>query len=334
MSPLRLEEAEKKTEKVLEHVTAIKELLRPQPLLHRLDAVTRDAARKIFDLSQISEKAKTLINDPRFIVWEVTTNWLTPDYLGRDVWEKFNRKPVEVGTISKGSLGSNSVQHFAGAIPAGLYITASIPILAPILDPLVHKIYLSKEEHDRNPDNGRSVITHELLHRASYIGGGLSNMRWQDNGVDIRIGRVPWLHEGLTEFHAQQLVRQHTTGFHYFPSYEVAVTVSFYLQSLVGENTLRKAYISGDFSVVRDMVNKKLGAGTFETIIESDNANNAFWYLRNKLKDAGIDVSNLDLDPFISRVVKEILRDSGPKPNLKDDIFIKKKIKPKVGKLG
>ena len=73
------------------------------------------------------------------------------------------------------------------------------------------------------------------------------------------------------------------------------------MQQLVGEEALRKAYLTGDFTEVRDIINKKLGEGTFEALLKMDKGVEALKFLVEKLKAIGIDTSEWNKNVIVSR---------------------------------
>ncbi len=148
----------------------------------------------------------------------------------------------------------------------------------------------------------RCVIAHEMFHYAAMLGGGF-NMRWRGpNGEPVVQGDVRWLHEGLTEFFAQTLVRERGV----VPggvSYAADTTVSAYLAQMAGTDVLRRAYLTGDMGEVRRLVDRRLGAGAFETIIRSDSGASAFVYIRGRMESRGqaAALSRWDAQPIVRR---------------------------------
>lgn len=141
----------------------------------------------------------------------------------------------------------------------------------------------------------RDTVTHELLHYASWLGGG---------GIDFDLGgdksvRSTWMHEGITELFSRQLLRKN--GFKMgMISYPAEQVVGFYVQQIAGADALREAYFSGDFSKVREIVDSKLGAGTLEAILGKERGAEALEYLSKKLLTAKIDIKAWDKDPIVA----------------------------------
>lgn len=144
-------------------------------------------------------------------------------------------------------------------------------------------------EEDRYPSEAerRCILAHEMFHYAAMLGGGY-DMRWRGpNGEPIIRDRIAWLHEGMTELHAQQLTRSRG---HAPPtvSYAAETTVSFYLQQLAGADVLRNAYLTGDLTEVRRLVDRRLGDGAFEGMVATGSGAGAFFYLRGRMEQRGM----------------------------------------------
>lgn len=145
------------------------------------------------------------------------------------------------------------------------------------------------------------VLVHEQFHYAAYLGGAANGMRWRDENEEpcfINQSNASWLHEGLTELHAQQLVRENG----YDPGkvhYRVETATAFLLQKLVGEDVLKQAYITGDFSEVRKIMNEKLGEGAFETIMRAKIPGEPLLLLIGMMHKSGIDTKQWGNDPII-----------------------------------
>jgi hypothetical protein len=199
--------------------------------------------------------------------------WMRPEYLGRRTHERFTEHPPVLAMER-------------GMKTAGLYMPFTN---GTVLDPVDMS----------STDQMYVTIVHEQLHYASHLNGG-GQIRWRDDEGGPAFASFDsnrWLHEGLTELHAQQLAR--ARGHEHPPSYPAETTIGFYLQRIVGEDTLREAYFSGDFTEVRREVNERLGEGTFEAMLSSDNGQDALVFLVSRLEAAGIDTSEWDRDPIV-----------------------------------
>ncbi|HSB47111.1 MAG TPA: hypothetical protein VLD37_03790 [Candidatus Bilamarchaeum sp.] len=150
----------------------------------------------------------------------------------------------------------------------------------------------------------RRTILHETLHYAAHLGGGdPSNMRWRGAaGAPVFNGARPsavWLHEGLAELYAQQLTRNagHDTT---YSSYPQQLRVAFMLQKLVEDDSvLRRAFLTGNFTEVRRIVDGKLGAGSFDAVMAADTPSGALMELTSRMTSAGIDFSPWLSDPLL-----------------------------------
>jgi hypothetical protein len=151
---------------------------------------------------------------------------------------------------------------------------------------------------DRTESRRRLTILHEQLHYAAWLGGGM-DIRWRDGeGHPVIAGRVGWLHEGLTEMHAQQIVRSHGHQPGYV-SYPHETATGIYLQRLVGADTLRRAYLTGDFTQVRQALDRRLGAGTFDRLLQKRNGAEALSFLMGRMEAAGVRRTGWDRDAVI-----------------------------------
>jgi len=151
----------------------------------------------------------------------------------------------------------------------------------------------------------RNTLVHEYLHYASWLGGGCNEYRWEGADGQPGHGNVAWLDEGLTELHAQQIIR----GRGYSPtniSYPAETITGFYLQRLAGADTLRRAYLSGDFNEVQRAVDARLGAGTFVRLAGMHGGAEALQYLGERIDGARIDRSAWDREAIVSRA-RELL---------------------------
>ena len=105
---------------------------------------------------------------------------------------------------------------------------------------------------------------------------------------DLLTGEKARHETGLTEMHAQQLTRSHG----YTPSdisYRGETAVAYSLQRIVGAARLRRAYLTGDFTEVRRIVDRRLGAGTFGRLARMPNGYAALSFLRGRMDAAGVD---------------------------------------------
>ncbi|MEW6723154.1 MAG: hypothetical protein AB1324_07860 [Candidatus Micrarchaeota archaeon] len=222
--------------------------------------------------------------------------WFDPDYLGESIAGRAARHPPVVTAETNAFFDSDdALSSRRGPMDAyqgsgGRYRSGTNHITI-------------REGGHRSP----ALMSHELLHYLSYIGGG-HEMRWRgDGGTPVMPGYISWLHEGLTELHAQQLVREHgerPRGVGY--PYETAT--SFYLQKLVGRDVLRQAYLSGDFTDVRRILDGRLGAGTFERLASARNGLDALTIITGRMGSAGIDFTRWERDPVIASAFVGIAR--------------------------
>lgn len=153
---------------------------------------------------------------------------------------------------------------------------------------------------DKSPEERRQLIAHEMLHYASYLGGG-GTIRWRDaGGTAVIPGNMEFLHEGATELMSQQISRAHGSN----PgsvAYGAETTVAFYLQQIAGANVLGAAYLGGDFTAVRAAVDRKLGAGTFDAMAATGNGHGALVVLRERMQARGLgaELARWDADPIV-----------------------------------
>lgn len=217
---------------------------------------------------------------------DIARNWLTPSYLGTTIAARFSRTPPILTTDPP----AFSQIHVALAGREGMKFRG-------VYYPNTNHIGISSDIPTRQ--DSASTICHEYLHYVSWLGGG-ENIRWRDqNNQPVVAGDISWIHEGLTELHAQQLTRAH--GFvRDGVSYPLEVMVCFHIQHIVGEDVLRTAYLNGDFTHVRRSLDTTLGAGTFDTLMgitplptgdRITNRTEAFVFFLKKLRASGIDIN-------------------------------------------
>ncbi len=206
--------------------------------------------------------------------------WFGPGAVGQAVASRFlNSPPVITGETHQFFRHVSIVNGLAGHTVGLQY-------------PGTNHIAIDAEgifDEDRYPSEAerRCILAHEMFHYSAMLGGGYS-LRWRGpNGEPVFREVLSWLHEGMTELHAQQMTRDRG---HVPPtvSYAAETTVSFYLQQLVGADVLRNAYLTGDLSEVRRLVDRQLGAGTFEGIADAGSGASAFFYLRGRLGERGM----------------------------------------------
>ncbi len=204
---------------------------------------------------------------------EISRTWLSESYLGEFIYSRFERSPPIITTEPQAffELGDDVLGYHD---TQGIYMPGTSHILI--------------SSRPMSDADRRRIILHEQLHYAAWLGGGFS-IRWSAAGGHETVrGQVSWLHEGLTELHAQQLTRDRghspTTI-----AYHLETAVSYYLQRLVGPRRLRQAYLTGDFTEVRRLVDRRLGSGTFSRLTRLENGYEALVYVRGRLERAGID---------------------------------------------
>jgi hypothetical protein len=239
------------------------------------------------NMTKESKVKKDNYNDMQNFSSEITKNWLTISYLGDDIGRRFSAMPPFLDSREGEYIElSNQIDKID---MRGQYLTGTNLIIAT-----------SKE---KLPINSMRTIAHEQLHYASWLGGG-QDMRWKDYlGLPVTAGYISWLHEGLTEMHAQQLMRGHNLR----PSrisYPNEMQVGICLQVLAGEDILKKAYLTGDFTEVRKNVNNKLGEGTFAEVALKPNAAEALAFLLGKLDAEKSKQFNLILGQIKENLVK------------------------------
>lgn len=224
---------------------------------------------------------------------EIALDWL-PSIVGEAIASRLSLTPATLCAFSETddmSAGQIFLElQMIGSL--GGYLTGTNAIVIP---PEV----LAYSEAD-----ALHVVLHEELHYASWLGGG-KDIRWMDEGGNPRFqgsSRAWSMHEGVTELTAQEVVRER--GFE--PThigYPAEVITCYYMEQLLGEggrDILRSAYLSGDFTQVRRLVDAQLGAGTFDALISKPDAAQALSYLTGRIDESGIDHSSWDANPIIT----------------------------------
>ena len=230
---------------------------------------------------------------------EVSEEWLSREYLGGTIRARFERSPP---------VATNESREYFDTIDASYgpadfleYSPGSSGRYYPGTNHIVLRDAGPERGAMRDPGEGnrRKTIVHEELHYASWLGGG-QDIRYRDErGQPHVLGYVTWLHEGLTELHAQQLTRSHG----YTPSgvsYPYETAAGFYMQQIVGEEVLRSAYLGGDFTEVRRRMDARLGAGTFDRLAGMERGLEALEFITGKMASAGINFRAWESNPVLS----------------------------------
>ncbi len=206
----------------------------------------------------------------------IASGWLTRDYLGPEVYGRFAGRPVR--TLTEPPSYFTRFEAEMGFRPTGVHEwgTDEIRVSSAV----------------RFPSERRELITHEDLHYASELGGGLDIRIAGAGGAVVDKHYIRWFHEGMTELHAQQLARTHGNE----PlsiSYPYETAASFYIQMIVmdavggdperGREILRDAYLTGDFTAVGRLVDMRLGEGAFGRFLDQRNGAEAYRFIRSAL---------------------------------------------------
>jgi hypothetical protein len=209
--------------------------------------------------------------------------WLDAEYLGEPLHGRIVATPPYFSFVPREILEAMTDGY--GSLWRGQYY------------PDTNHLLLHSYVHDE--EELRLVIAHELLHYASWLGGGSMDYRWAGRDGQPLHRNVPWLDEGLTELHAQQLLR--SRGFQPGSIAYAAETIAgFYLQQLAGADALRRAYLSGNFQEVASAVDSRLGSGSFERLAGFGRGAEALAFLEERLDAARIDRAAWDRDPLLS----------------------------------
>ena len=140
------------------------------------------------------------------------------------------------------------------------------------------------------------AMAHEFLHYASALGGGNTFVRWKDETGNATVKNTPkWFNEGLTELHTLQLCNESGARPDYVSGYALETAISIYFQKIVGADVLKKAYLSGNFTEVRRIIDTSLGKGSFDKFLGSRDTHEATEVFVNVQANANIPLGQ----PFI-----------------------------------
>ncbi|MFH0884883.1 MAG: hypothetical protein V1861_04190 [Candidatus Micrarchaeota archaeon] len=114
----------------------------------------------------------------------------------------------------------------------------------------------------RDPALLNEVILHEMNHYAGWRGHGFNNA-FSNGGTLSAMPNLVWLEEGLANSGSSGLIGATTRPIAY--PYETMTAVL--LERVAGPAAVREAYASGDYRRLQQIVNERLGEGTFETVI-------------------------------------------------------------------
>jgi hypothetical protein len=155
----------------------------------------------------------------------------------------------------------------------------------------------------------REVMLHEMLHYSAFLGGGGQAIRWRDDrGQPVTLASV-WLDEGLTQYHTKEILAM--AGLNPGTvTYAAETLVAFHLQNIAGAETLRRAYLTGDFTEVREEVDRQLGQYAFDTLMRQGTASDALATMRTMMAGTGINYAALETGQ-IAGPAADILRRQG-----------------------
>ena len=213
---------------------------------------------------------------------EITGSWLGPSFLDDQIVSaRFSRTPPILTTESASFFQVH--EAFYGYPVYGFFFPGTNHIVASSQ---------FQKEADR-----RVLIAHEQLHYASWLGGGFSMFAMSPSGETV-FGYVSWLHEGLTELHAEELTRDR--GFRPgYVAYPYETTVAAYMRRLMSDETMKRAYLTGDFTQPMHALDQLLGEGSFRGLLAAERGADALGILVGKLDAAGIKHSKFLKDHVI-----------------------------------
>jgi hypothetical protein len=164
---------------------------------------------------------------------------------------------------------------------------------------------LARDKPERTELQAQELLLHEQLHYASWLGGG-ETVRWRDGeGKPVIQGPVSWLQEGLTSLFTYQIMDSHGHNPGYV-SYPYETAVSFYMGKLAGQDVLRRAYLSGDFTEVRQAIDRRLGQGSFDRLLDSGSGVQALTFITSKMSAAGVNWTAWEREPAIAACFRGI----------------------------
>ena len=242
----------------------------------KLGCASNDNTQPSLPLPLVEETR--IVSASRFILSTVSNNWLSLAYLGPELHLKFSAAPPRLFLEPPTYFTRFEKEH--GFVPSGVKLSGT------------DEIHISSTIEDQS--ELWVLITHELLHHASELGGG-RDISWEDSAgcsKTVKYDEKKWLHEGMTELHAQQLVRKNGYA-PTFVAYKFETATSFYIQRLVvdaarslelGMTILRGAYLTGNFTQIRMLVDRALKKGTFDELMKQSNGAQAFEFLRFQVK--------------------------------------------------
>jgi len=162
-------------------------------------------------------------------------------------------------------------------------------------------IILISASSAESPEERSEALTHEITHYAAWRGRGFSMIYSTEGkhipslGKDVKIidRSVNWFNEGVTNSISSSLVKRPDAPLDY--RYETMVAVL--LERVVGQDMLRQAYVSGDYRCIQQIVNSKLGPGTFEELLKIRKPKEAFEFLWKELRNNGHSFEGIWLEP-------------------------------------
>lgn len=143
-----------------------------------------------------------------------------------------------------------------------------------------------------------NLIRHEVGHYFDNLIHGDLQITINDIYGDQTIQSKPqWLVEGINELRTARATRVYT--------YKYETLSAAILEHAVGEETLRRARISGDFREVQRMVDRECGIGVFEQFITCQTSAEAYFLLsRNLMRNPQFEISRFENDPVVRNLLE------------------------------
>ncbi|MFH1520615.1 MAG: hypothetical protein ABID61_03150 [Candidatus Micrarchaeota archaeon] len=300
-------EAELRIERKIDHSKSSEESFGEKGFFEKLWDGIKKVGKAITDateaISDFFERINSAITDTLSSVFitrpipkaeQQVSSWLDASYLGEKIASRFKKTPPVI-TAEPESFFRKREEAY-GSPSVGIYFTDTN-----------HIAVLDRFNTRRNHDDAFSVVAHEDLHYAAYLGGGF-NIRFIDSEGKYHSGTyIKPLHEGLTELHAQELVRSHDMTPSYV-AYAPEVLSASFLQHLVGKEVLKEAYLTGNFTEVAKLVDEKLGKGTFNEFMAKLESKplDALLFLQNKASAAKVDILTWAENPIVRQAKKNL----------------------------
>ena len=162
------------------------------------------------------------------------------------------------------------------------------------------------------PQRLAEVTSHELTHYAAWRGHGFENI-WNSAG---KFYKPAWLEEGMAN-----AISSGIAGGNERMAYPYETMAVVMLERIAGDaQIVRRAYVSGDFRALQQVIDQKLGAGTFERLVQFQDGAEASLYLMDAAnkQPPPMDTNAYFADPRVVRAMASLMPPPGTREAMRE----------------